>query len=318
MSLALKSKKEKLPSLQDAIRSRNEVYQILRDFFKARQVMEVETPLLCQYAITDPFIDSFQVNPSGYFLQTSPEYAMKRLLVEGVGDIFQITKAFRVETSGHKHNPEFTMLEWYRAEFNHHQLMDEMDELLQLILKCKNAERVSYQHLFLRELSLDPFAISLKELQVIAHDKINLSQTFDDPDTYLQLLFSHGIEPSLGFHAPCFIYDFPPSQAALACIREDSPRVGERFEVYIQGTELANGFHELQNAAEQLKRFQDDQQKRRQLGLKPMEIDHRFINALQKGLPACSGVALGLDRLLMLKMGVTDIQSVLCFPWNEA
>ncbi len=298
---------------------RAEMLDTLRAFFSARGVIEVETPLLCSFSVTDIHMDSFQVEHR--FLQTSPEYAMKRLLVENSGPIFQLCKSFRRDEAGKKHNPEFGMLEWYRPGFDHHQLMDEMDELLIETLDNRPAIRMSYQKIFQEYLAFDPFYEDIISLQKIISAKNFVSPPLIPNLTrvdLLDLLFTHFIEPNLGLEkSAVFVYDFPVEQAALSKIRHDHPPVGERFEVYMKGTELANGFHELTHADEQLQRFLRDQQHRAQKNKFIPEIDHFFIDALKKGLPECSGVALGFDRLLMLKRGTNDIKDVLCFPWDE-
>ena len=297
----------------------------IRDFFKARNVLEVETPLLSQHTVTDRYISSFKTHYQNntdnrtYYLQTSPEYAMKRLLAAGSGSIFQICKAFRNGECGHQHNPEFTLLEWYRPAFNHHDLMNEMDALLQTLLRTPSAERITYAHLFIRTLNINPHTCTLNELHAaIDQQALSIASPVDDKDTLLQLLLTHCIEPQLGQQAPTFVYDFPVSQAALAKIRRDKIPVAERFEVYIQGVELANGFHELTDAKEQRARFQKEQHDRQQRGEPPIEMDERLITALQHGLPDCAGVALGIDRLLMILSKSEKIDDIISFTWSRA
>lgn len=296
-----------------SLKDRAEILHKIRAFFYARNIIEVETPLLCSTGVTDPYLDCMKVdfNHRTGYLQTSPEYAMKRSLAAGIGDCYQICKAFRCDEIGRNHNPEFTILEWYRLNFNHHQLMDDMDELLQLILKCPPAKRISYQQLFLEYLNIDPHLASINELKNISPElcKILNAET-DTKDDVLMLLLSESIEPKIGFDRPCFIYDFPASQAALSKIKNN---IGERFEVYVNGIELANGFHELQNAEEQRKRFIHDNEKRKQLNKSVMPIDENLLNALEYGLPACAGVALGVDRLIMLALQKEKLQEVLSF-----
>ena len=297
----------------EALKNRAAFLRIMRDFFYQRHVTEVETPLLCVAGTTDAYLESITttLNHQTRYLQTSPEYAMKRLLAAGIGDCYQICKAFRCDESGRHHNPEFTMLEWYRLNFDHHQLMDDMDDLLQLILKCLPAQRISYQQLFLDHLNIDPHRASIEDLKKLAPTLCEaLNATTDTKDDYLMLLLSHLIEPKIGFDRPCFIYDFPASQAALAKIHDN---VGERFEVYVNGIELANGFHELQNPQEQLQRFLNDNQKRRELNKPEVTVDYQLIAALQHGLPHCAGVALGVDRLIMLALQKDKLQDVLSF-----
>ncbi len=310
----------------DLLRERAHILQRIREFFVARNVLEVETPLLSHATVTDPFIQSMIVSVDTkekkptYFLQTSPEYAMKRLLAAGSGDIYQITKAFRQDESGRFHNPEFTMLEWYRLEFDHHDLMNEMDALLQLILKTPPAEKKTYAEIFSAYLTINPHAATLAELMACAQ-KNNIicnAQEINDRDTWLQLLMSHCIEPHLGKEQPCFIYDFPASQAALARIQATEPPVASRFEVYFRGIELANGFHELQHVAEQRKRFEKNVAARKQLGLNIIPIDEYFLAALTHGLPDCAGVAVGIDRLIMLATGSEQLAHVISFDFARA
>lgn len=310
-----------------SITLRAEVLSQIRAFFASRQVLEVETPLLSQYTVTAPYIESFATPycsgnfSQTYFLQTSPEYAMKRLLAKGSGPIFQICKAFRNQGEfGGMHNPEFTLLEWYRPGFDHHALMDEMDDLLQLVLNSSKAIRKSYRELFLEYLQIDPLNSSFNNLQeaVIKHNiPLNFPLTHLDRDACLQLLLSECIEPKIGFEAPFFLYDFPASQAALSKIRTDDPPVAERFEVYIQGVEIANGFHELNDANEQLQRFKANQLERQKNQQFIPEIDQRFLASLNQ-VPDCAGVALGIDRLLMIKAQTRQIADVINIKWDEA
>lgn len=298
------------------LKQRAQFYQQIRTFFSERNVLEVETPLLCSYTVTDVHIDSFQVNDR--YLQTSPEYCMKRLLAQGSGPIYQICKAFRLEEAGSRHNPEFTMLEWYRPELNHHQLIDEVDALLQTSLKTLPLKKQSYQNCFKQLANIDPFSTSLDILLKFIETNIPSFLHNDlDIDTALQIILSEYIEPQIGQDQPFCIYDFPTSQAALAKVRNDNPPVAERFEIFYKGYELANGFHELTDANEQRKRFQADQQKRQQGGKPTPEIDHYFINALKAGLPPCAGVAMGLDRLLMIKSNAQTIGETLAYDWKD-
>lgn len=310
----------------DNLRARAGIIKSIRDFFAARDVLEVETPVICHTSVTDPFIQSIPVliqshpqqQEQRYYLQTSPEYAMKRLLATGSGSIYQITKAFRQEEIGRLHNPEFTMLEWYRLGFDHHQLMDEMDDLLQTILHVASADRFSYQQLFQHYLHIDPLSATVEALSICATNHgIELASTIDDKDTWLNLLMSHCIEPQLGQHQPVFVYDFPASQAALARLSPADPRVASRFEVYFKGMELANGFHELQAAAEQRKRFENNLKQRESMRLPTLPIDEHFLAALQHGLPDCAGVALGIDRLILLALNASHLQQVLAFDFNR-
>lgn len=332
MSRVLKNKElpaarnEWCPSASlENLRVRAQILKSIRDFFAARNVTEVETPLLCHTSVTDPHIHSIPAlfrshsQEKLYYLQTSPEYAMKRLLAAGSGPIYQITKAFRQGEIGRFHNPEFTMLEWYRPGFNHHDLMNEMDELLQIVLKTSAAERKSYAELFQSHLGIDPHHAMLDELIACAEkNNVSVEGDISDRDTWLHLLLSHCIEPLLSNDRPCFIYNFPASQAALARIQSTNPPVASRFEVYFKGIELANGFHELQDAKEQRKRFEKNLVERKRLGLSELLIDEHFLAALEHGLPDCAGVALGIDRLVMLAMNADCIQEMLSFDFERA
>ena len=242
---------------------------------------------------------------------------MKRLLAQGSGPIFQICKAFRDEEAGSNHNPEFTMLEWYRPQFNHHDLMQELDELIQLLLHTPAATKQSYRDCFLTHTAIDPLTADLTILHAFIKQHNLLHDLTDiDHDTALQVILSEYIEPQIGNDAPIFIYDFPPTQACLAKIRNDEQPVGERFELYYKGFELANGFHELTDPIEQEQRFQNDQAKRRARNLYVPDIDYYLIDALKQGLPPTAGVAVGVDRLVMLACDANRIQEVLCFPWD--
>ncbi|HHF3213652.1 TPA: elongation factor P--(R)-beta-lysine ligase [Vibrio diabolicus] len=312
----------------DQLRQRATLIASIRQFFADRQVMEVDTPAMSHATVTDIHLHTFQtefVGPgyadgSKLFFMTSPEFHMKRLLAAGSGCIYQINKAFRNEENGRHHNPEFTMLEWYRIGFDHHKLMDEMDDLLQLVLKCGAAQRMTYQQAFIDVLGVCPLEGSMTELKTAA-SKLGLSdiaEPEEDRDTLLQLLFSVGVEHKIGQDVPAFVYDFPASQAALAKINPQDHRVADRFEVYFKGIELANGFHELDNPKEQLARFEQDNAKRLDMGLKPQPIDYHLISALEAGLPDCAGVALGIDRLIMLALGCDHIDQVTAFPFPIA
>jgi lysyl-tRNA synthetase class 2 len=244
---------------------------------------------------------------------------MKRLLAAGSGPIFQICKAFRQGEVGRFHNPEFTMLEWYRPRFDHHDLMNEMDELLQMVLNKPTAERKSYVDVFLEYLQINPHTASMGELANCATaNHISIAGDVQDRDTWLQLLMSEYIELRIGQDRPCFIYDFPATQAALARIQPGNPPVASRFELYFRGIELANGFHELQDAGEQRKRFEDSLSKRKELGLNLLTIDELFLSALEHGLPDCAGVALGIDRLIMLATQSGNIADILSFDFARA
>ncbi len=312
----------------DNLRSRALILQKIRAFFAERDVLEVETPLLSSSASTDPFLDSFVTCYQGpgaaqgrsYYLQTSPEFAMKRLLAAGSGPIYQICKSFRNGESGDYHNPEFTMLEWYRPGYNHHDLMDEVEALICALLGCGGAERLTYRTLFMTHLGLDPHTATPELLSRCAASRGLVVEGHDeeDRDTWLALLLTHCIEPNLGAEKPLFIYDYPASQAMLARLRGGDPAVAERFELYVRGMELANGFHELCDAAEQRLRFESNLSTRRALGLTEVPMDGALLAALDAGMPACAGVALGIDRLVMLVTGSERLGQVMSFPIDRA
>lgn len=291
--------------------------------------MEVETPVCSAAAVTDPALDSLATlftgpgAPSGkpLYLHTSPEFAMKRLLAAGSGPIYQICKVFRDGEAGRYHNPEFTLLEWYRPDYDHHQLMNEVSELVRYVVaKPLSETRLSYQELFQSYLGIDPENASPESLrgyaierEIAGADRLRIT----DCDTWLDLLLTHCIEPQMG-PGMLLVYDYPASQASLARIRPGTVPLAERFELYLDGVELANGFHELADAREQRRRFQLDLEKRQQQNRPAPPLDERFLAALDAGLPDCSGVALGIDRLLMCIAGARHIDQVLCFPISRA
>ncbi|MFW0004107.1 MAG: elongation factor P--(R)-beta-lysine ligase, partial [Coxiella endosymbiont of Dermacentor nuttalli] len=306
-------------------RLRATLYSDIRQFFAERGILEVETPLLSKYTVTDIHIESFQTiyynhkEKRQYYLQTSPEYAMKRLLASGSGPIYQICKAIRNGEIGSQHNPEFTLLEWYRPDFSHQDLMNEIDELLKFTLQTKKAARKTYSALFIEYLSINPFRVLLKELQALARKfSLENAEDYKDRDILLQFLFSHIIEPKIGFNQPLFVYNFPSSQAALAKIYPKDSNIALRFELYIEGIECANGCEELINSQEQRFRFEQDILKRQERRLSKIKIDRRLLAALESGIPPCAGVALGLDRLLMIKTKKRQIQDVIAFPADIA
>ncbi|OOE39706.1 elongation factor P lysine(34) lysyltransferase [Salinivibrio kushneri] len=310
------------------LKKRAAIIARIRQFFAEREVWEVDTPALSQAAVTDVHLHSFKTSLVGpgfadgvaLHLMTSPEFHMKRLLAAGSGAIYQISKAFRNEEAGRYHNPEFTMLEWYQPGYTHHDLMDEMDALLQAVLRCQGATRMSYQTAFASFTGLCPLTADIIQLRALAATQglADITEDETDKDTLLQLLFSVMVEPNIGQQAPAFIYDFPASQAALAKISEADTRVAHRFEVYYQGIELANGFYELQDANEQRQRFEADNIARVARGLSPQPIDEHLLSALESGLPDCAGVALGVDRLVMLALGCHHIDAVTAFPVSRA
>jgi lysyl-tRNA synthetase class 2 len=303
---------------------RAEVLRALREFFYDRGVLEVETPVLGSGGATDPHLQSLETrvgvgDPTTLYLQTSPEFAMKRLLAAGSGAIFQIGKAFREGESGRLHNPEFTLLEWYRVGWDHQALMNEIDDLLAHLLHEPAGERLTYGEIFRRHLAIDPHTASAKQLlAVLTQQGVRLSLEELDRDVLLQLLMTHVVEPQMPRDRPTFVFDFPPAQAALARLRLGPTVVAERFEVYVRGIELANGYHELRDADEQRRRFARDLTQRELSGLPKVTIDEHFLAALDSGLPTCAGVALGVDRLVMLAIGAQHIDEVLTFPIARA
>jgi lysyl-tRNA synthetase class 2 len=318
-------------SLQ-AIQFRAGLLARLRQYFLQQGVLEVETPLISSGTIPDPHIPSFSLDlhhtgisseSSCRYLNTSPEFAMKRLLAAGSGSVYQVCKAFRQGEQGRLHNPEFTLLEWYRVGFDHHQLMDDVVALIARLSdglrKFEPEERLTYQAVFQRYLGLDPFG-DIQGIIACARNQgigpvTGLSDT--DRDGWLDLLMGQCIHPRLGENRMTFVYDYPASQAALARISEDKPPVAERFELFIDGVELANGFHELQDVVEQRKRFQQELMRRKAAGLASVSLDEYFLESLEAGLPACSGVALGLDRLQLVLMGAKSLDEVIAFPFNR-
>ena len=298
---------------RQALQARARMYQQIRDFFLQRDVLEVETPMLGAASVTDPYIESLQTGDA--YLQTSPEYFMKRLLVGGSGDIYQLGKVFRKEEIGRFHHTEFSLLEWYRLGFDQWDLMAELADLIEQLLGFSHFDYLSYQNLFQEYLGIDPHSASLEDLRFEAKQHINIEMPRASKDDWLNLLLSHLIEPELKKRGPVFVYGYPTSQAVLAATSTDESGncVAERFELYIHGIELANGFHELTDAKQQRLRFEQDNQLRLQMGLRPVAIDENLIAALEVGLPPCSGVAVGVDRLLMLKLGSSAIDEVLSF-----
>ena len=315
------------------LRLRAKLLAQVRAFFATRNVLEVETPALSAAAIPDPNLASFAVCYAGpgprhgqtLYLQTSPEFPMKRLLAAGSGCIYQIARVFRDGEAGRRHNPEFTLLEWYRVGFDHHRLMSEVAELVTELLAGRllvaEPERLSYQEIFQQHLDLDPHRASVAELAAGAAAQnvpIPPGMPAEDTDPWLDLLLTHCIEPTLGQGRLTFVYDYPVTQAALARLRPGDPPVGERFELYLDGVELANGFHELGDASEQRRRFVAENAIRQAAGLPEMPLDEALLAALATGLPACAGVALGFDRLVMLAAGKSSLQHAMAFAIDSA
>lgn len=318
----------------EVLRLRARLLERIRAFFSERGVLEVETPILSAAAVTDPALASLVTRylgplfPHGQtlYLHTSPEFPMKRLLAADAGSIYQICKAFRDGESGRLHNPEFTMLEWYRVGFDHHRLMDETGELIMQLLAPHRTlgppERITYREAFQRHVGLEPHAATAADFAAVAKihqiqaPQVLLSQ--NDLSVWRDLLFTHVVEPKLGQGWLTCIYDYPASQASLARILPGNPPVAARFEVYLHGIELANGFHELADPVEQRTRFERQLHTRAANGLPDVPIDERLLAALAHGLPDCAGVALGVDRLVMLAAGTRTIAEVIAFPVDRA
>jgi lysyl-tRNA synthetase class 2 len=310
-----------------SLRGRARALRQTRDFFHQRGVLEVETPALVNAPVSDVHLGSARVELAGrdtpLFLHASPEYAMKRLLAAGSGDIYQVCHVFRGAERGRQHNPEFTMLEWYRLGFCLEDLMDEVAALTRELLggaAPSRVERLSYREAVARHAGFDPLEAPVGELQRAAQ-ALGLAapeaQTASR-DELLDLIVGVQVGPALGADSLTFVHGYPASQAALARLDPDDPRVALRFELYHRGVELANGYHELASGAEQRQRFDADQQARRRRGLAVNPLDPYLLAALDAGLPDCAGVALGFDRVLMLAMGAGSIDEVLAFPVERA
>jgi len=300
----------------DTIKARAQLYRQLRDFFAKREVLEVETPILGQAATVDPFIESLHTHVLGElrFLQTSPEFFMKRLLAAGSGSIYSLGKVFRQGEQGRKHHPEFTMLEWYRLGWNEQQLIDEVAELFLQLMPELSVTKLSYRECFKQFLQIDPHRASGENLKTLVLDHIDCQLENEPNDTWLDLLMTHCIEPNLP-KGLVFIYDYPATQAALAKIDKDEQGqlVAKRFEAYINGMEFANGYWELTDAVEQKNRFIKDQNYKKKYQNNLLPYDKHLVAALESGLPECAGVAVGVDRLLMQACGIDTLQEVLSF-----
>jgi lysyl-tRNA synthetase class 2 len=297
----------------DTLQKRAQLLQQLRAFFNARGVMETDVPALAPATVTDVHLEPLQVPGVGY-LQTSPEYFMKRLVAAGCGSIYYLGKVYRKDESGRRHRAEFTMLEWYRIGLDDRQLMAEMTELFHYLAPAVSVNLRSYRDVFSAALGVCPHAASLADLQAVIARTVELNSPLEDKSTCLDLLFSHCVEPSLG-PGITFVYDYPAEQCALARVTTggEGVPVARRFEVFWNGMELANGYWELCSVAEQRERFDRDRRIRALSGLEVPAVDERFMAALEVGLPECAGVALGVDRLLMCLVAATDIREVMPF-----
>ncbi len=302
------------------LRARAQLLADIRTFFARTGALEVETPLLSKAGNTDPEIQSERTT-DGAYLRTSPEFALKRLLAAGSGDIYELGRVFRKAESGRHHNPEFTLLEWYRTGFSYHQLMDEVARLVRVCGREKfdqwPEERISYQSLFKRYINIDPLSANAEALSRLAAAH-GVNATGLNRNQWLDLLISHTIQPFLPAKALTFVYDYPADQAALAQIRAGNPPLAERFELYLGKHELANGYQELTDVSEQQDRFEHENKLREQSGEPVCEMDHHLLSALNHGLGECAGVALGVDRLLMAICTADTIDEVIAFPFSRA
>lgn len=313
----------------DALRLRARLNRVVRDFFDARGVLEVETPVMSRAGNTEPNIASFTVEfggrtegaPRTRWLRTSAEFPMKRLLAEGIGDCYELGRVFRDGEAGGRHNPEFTMLEWYRVGWALEPLIDETAALVQaalaLVARSATVRKASFREVYREALGLDPMTAPVAELQAAFPGEVDAAGlTRDD---WLDLLMTHCIQPAFPAGQLLAMYDYPATQCALAkVVRRGGVDVAERFELYLGPLELANGYHELLDAEEQRARFERDHVVRTRRGLVRPPIDEALLAALAAGMPACSGVALGIDRLLMAMLGTDAIADVLAYDFNRA
>ena len=302
------------------LQARARLLSDIRAYFAERGVLEVDTPTLSHAGTTDPAIHSLttQLNNQRCYLHTSPEFPMKRLLAAGSSDIYQLCKVFRAGESGRYHNPEFTLLEWYRLGMNHLELAEEVTSLIAELDRNEHGleyKTTRHSELFISSIGLDPLHADLKQLEDFANKKIPGAPKALDRDAYLDLFLSHLIVPALPENQLTVIMDYPTSQAALARLNPDQ-KTAARFEIYWGSLELANGFQELQDATEQRERFVAENNQRKKMGLPEITIDENLLSALESGLPDCSGVALGVDRLLMCLESKKHINEVLAFPFN--
>jgi len=315
-------------SLQEALQLRARLYELIRAFFSARRVLEVETPVLSAAGNTDPNMQGFSTTFSGHvdagarerWLRTSPEYPLKRLLAAGVGDCYELGRVFRNGEAGGRHNPEFTMLEWYRLGWDHRRLMQEtivlVEAALALVQRRAEVRITTYRQLFLDELGIDPLRASIDELRAPLA-AFGIGPEGLGRDDWLDLLITHKLQPAFPRDRITVIHDYPASQCALAKIRSGDPPLAERFELYLGRYELANGYHELNDAAEQRGRFERDNAVRRERGLREIPLDENLLGVLD-AMPACAGVALGVERLLMCLADTDAIADVLAYPFAQA
>lgn len=313
------------------LKRRAALLRTVRDFFAQHGFLEVETPLLSHDTVVDRHLDPIAVRLSGdprdatggapMWLQTSPEFAMKRLMATGAEAIYQITRAFRSGECGALHNPEFTMVEWYRAGDDMQRGIDLLDELAQATLGRGCAERISFAEAFERAVGLDPHRCSLDQLQRAARERGFVPpESWDsaDRDAWLDWLLVTHVEPTLGREQPTILFDYPATQAALAQVRATPVPVAERFELYVDGIELANGYHELLDPDVLVQRTRVANQLRVADGKGALPAGSRLLSAMRSGLPACAGVALGFDRLVMVAVGAASLSEVMAFPIDRA
>ncbi|WP_458068231.1 EF-P lysine aminoacylase EpmA [Rhodanobacter sp. BL-MT-08] len=315
-------------TLAGALQLRASIYALIRSFFATRNVLEVETPILSAAGNSEPNIQSFTTRFSGHvdageaqrWLRTSPEYPLKRLLAAGIGDCYELGRVFRNGEAGGRHNPEFTMLEWYRVGWDHRRLMEEtitlVEAALAMVGRRAEVHIVSYRQLFLDELGIDPLHAPIDELRA------PLAEYSIDPagltrDDWLDLLITHRLQPAFSRDRITVIHDYPATQCALAKIRAGDPPLAERFELYLGQHEVANGYHELNDADEQRMRFERDQAIRRERGLPESPLDHRLLATLDE-MPDAAGVAMGIERLLMCLADTDAIADVLAIPFHDA
>jgi lysyl-tRNA synthetase class 2 len=313
----------------DVLRGRAEMLARVRAYFTAQGVPEVQTPVLSAAAASDPQIESIAARPAGSgtrYLHTSPEYPMKRLLAAGFGDCYQICPVFRDGEAGKLHNPEFTMIEWYRLDFGVAELQQDVDRLLRIacggLRSFAPSRTLTWRDAIMDGCGIDPMKATAAEIRAaLAARGIEPSNADSwDRDDWLDLLMGSLVGPGLGHEAPVFLQDYPESQASLARLRTlpDGSRVAERFELYVDGLELANGFRELGDALEQRRRFTQDQQTRRRRAQPENPLDERLLSALEHGLPDCAGVALGFDRLVMAAFRLPTLEAAMAFPAGRA
>ena len=317
--------KDSFDSKVARLKDRAHMFKTVRQFFDLRQVTEVDCPIITAKAPIDLHIDLIEAvlqNQPTRYLHSSPEFGMKRLISEGMGDIYQMSHVFRDEEWSCKHNPEFTMVEWYRLNYSFEQMIQETIDFIKIFFGEISSQIISYRELFLKYTNIDYVTSSEQDLfSFIQKNEIPYYQTIleEGKDALLNLILGFYIEPKITLNELVVLAYYPASQAALAKTTfKENVLVAERFEIYYQGLELANGYHELSDPKEQLCRFQEANQQRLHFGKKELPIDDNFLEALNKGFPDCSGVAVGFDRLMMIRQSQNKIENVLCWDWSKA